>query len=420
MSHPCPALPDELAPSPIATADRRPVRRGGDRRDRPGRTAADRRNRPHLGGRGGEPEAPRLLGRDRRAVAARSAPARTLRRQDQVRREFHRSHRRRPPARSCAASVRRSPPTPRRGAAGTPRWTACANKVRCCGRPSARPSAYALRATSGHSGTCTGAAFAAGRGGARPRSRRRKARLFAARLIRVTEAADGIRVEYRPRGRGDVVVDRFDTVVVTTGPAHRDALRTNPVLMTLAQQGLVRPDPLGMGLLVEDHCRAVDGAGAASRSLFVTGPLVHAVTSGSSWAFPKSPRTPKRQPRSLSTDSSPLPPRVALCIGCLMPTARSGDRSARAVMSASERSGPRSASPGPTSRSTASAGPLPGGECRRASGVRPGPSGANPGAGAPGGREIAAAYPRRGVGVRPCRWTGSCCGFDRGWGVAVL
>ena len=96
---------------------------------------------------------------------------------------------------------------------------------------------------------------------------------IAARLVRVTEAADGIRVEYRPRGRGDVVVDRFDTVVVTTGPAHRDALRTNPVLMTMAQQGLVRPDPLGMGLLVEDRCRAVDGAGAASRSLFVTGPL---------------------------------------------------------------------------------------------------------------------------------------------------
>ena len=72
---------------------------------------------------------------------------------------------------------------------------------------------------------------------------------IAARLVRVTEAADGVRVEYRPRGRGEVVVDRFDTVVVTTGPAHRDALRTNPVLMTMAQQGLVHPDPLGMGLL---------------------------------------------------------------------------------------------------------------------------------------------------------------------------
>ena len=60
---------------------------------------------------------------------------------------------------------------------------------------------------------------------------------------------------------------------MTTGPSHADVLRTNPVLRSMAAAGLLCPDPLGLGLLVADHCRAVDAAGAASSSLFVAGPL---------------------------------------------------------------------------------------------------------------------------------------------------
>ena len=67
--------------------------------------------------------------------------------------------------------------------------------------------------------------------------------------------------------------DRFDSVVVTTGPSHADVLRTNPVLRSLAAAGLLCPDPLGLGLQVSDHCHAVDAAGAVSPSLLVAGPL---------------------------------------------------------------------------------------------------------------------------------------------------
>ena len=70
---------------------------------------------------------------------------------------------------------------------------------------------------------------------------------IAARLLRATETADGVQVEYRPRGRTAVVVDQFDTVVVTTGPAHADVLRTNPALEALAEEGLVPRDPLEEG-----------------------------------------------------------------------------------------------------------------------------------------------------------------------------
>jgi uncharacterized NAD(P)/FAD-binding protein YdhS len=95
----------------------------------------------------------------------------------------------------------------------------------------------------------------------------------AARLVRATEAADGIVVEYRRRGFAESVTDRFDRVVVTTGPAHGQVLRTNPVLRALAAAGDVCPDPLGLGLLTSDRCRAVDDLGRASTTLFIAGPL---------------------------------------------------------------------------------------------------------------------------------------------------
>ena len=95
----------------------------------------------------------------------------------------------------------------------------------------------------------------------------------AARVIRVVETDGGIVVEYRRRGRADTIVERFDRVVLTTGPAHGDVLRSNPVLRALASADLLSPDPLGLGLKVADLCHAVDGGGEASDTLLVAGPL---------------------------------------------------------------------------------------------------------------------------------------------------
>ena len=83
----------------------------------------------------------------------------------------------------------------------------------------------------------------------------------AARLVRATEEEDGIVVEYRLRGTREIVSDRFDSVVVTTGPSHADVLRTNQVLQSMAVAGLLRADPLGVGVQVADGCRTVDTAG---------------------------------------------------------------------------------------------------------------------------------------------------------------
>jgi uncharacterized NAD(P)/FAD-binding protein YdhS len=79
-------------------------------------------------------------------------------------------------------------------------------------------------------------------------------------------------VDLRPR-RGGPTTLRANAAVVTTGPAHGDILRTNPALASLAVQGLVCADGVGLGLLVDAESRAVGADGNARSDLFIAGPL---------------------------------------------------------------------------------------------------------------------------------------------------
>ena len=133
----------------------------------------------------------------------------------------------------------------------------------------------------------------------------------AARLVRATEIADGIAVEYRPRGRTETVTGRFDTIVVTTGPAHADAITTNPVLRAMAADGLLCADPLGLGLRVSEHCRAVDRTGAVSPTLFVAGPLARGHV-GELMGVPEVTAHAEAVARSISTQLAAQEPRMAV------------------------------------------------------------------------------------------------------------
>lgn len=96
---------------------------------------------------------------------------------------------------------------------------------------------------------------------------------IAARLVAARRVEEGVEVSWRRRGGAVTETATFDAVAVTTGPDHGSALRSNPVFRGLAAEGVIRPDPNGLGLLVADHCRAVDAADRPSASLFVVGPL---------------------------------------------------------------------------------------------------------------------------------------------------
>ncbi|MER8529503.1 hypothetical protein [Mesorhizobium sp. M0500] len=77
----------------------------------------------------------------------------------------------------------------------------------------------------------------------------------------------------RLRGQRSLVVDAFDSVIVTTGPAHADVLRTNTAIAALERMGLVRLDPIGLALETDSQGRAVGTSGRPTDSIFVSGPL---------------------------------------------------------------------------------------------------------------------------------------------------
>ncbi|WP_421914219.1 FAD/NAD(P)-binding protein [Mesorhizobium sp.] len=98
--------------------------------------------------------------------------------------------------------------------------------------------------------------------------------VYRAASISSVEPADGaLRVSQRPRRQRGFIVESFDTIIVTTGPAHGDILRTNTAIAGLGRLGLVRLDPIGLGLETDRLGHAVGTSGRSADSIFVSGPL---------------------------------------------------------------------------------------------------------------------------------------------------
>lgn len=107
--------------------------------------------------------------------------------------------------------------------------------------------------------------------------RRAAAGLFAVQAAHLTGAeavaGGGFVVRRRLRGSTQTAEERFDAVVVATGPAHGDIIHRNPVVASLAAQGLVGLDPTGLGLTTSPDARAIGRDGQVRDDLFIAGPL---------------------------------------------------------------------------------------------------------------------------------------------------
>ena len=68
----------------------------------------------------------------------------------------------------------------------------------------------------------------------------------------------------------DLLVDR---VINCTGPSENITRVRNPLLVNLMKRKLVRPDPLQLGLEVDDNSRVVAGDGLTHNSMFALGGL---------------------------------------------------------------------------------------------------------------------------------------------------
>jgi uncharacterized NAD(P)/FAD-binding protein YdhS len=94
--------------------------------------------------------------------------------------------------------------------------------------------------------------------------------------LRAAEHDGGkINVTLRPRGAGpaQLMQRAVDAIIITTGPAHGSITGQLPVLASLAAQGALRADTLGLGIAVDPLGRAIGADGLGNPRLYVAGPL---------------------------------------------------------------------------------------------------------------------------------------------------
>ena len=97
--------------------------------------------------------------------------------------------------------------------------------------------------------------------------------VIAGKVSKITVQRHGAMVSYRRRFRTGLESMRVAKVVKCVGVAVAPRDSANPVLQYLLEQGLIRPDPIGIGLDVTPDCAVIDRSGKPSAKLFAIGPL---------------------------------------------------------------------------------------------------------------------------------------------------
>ena len=97
-------------------------------------------------------------------------------------------------------------------------------------------------------------------------------KVLAASLKQVEVDKETLILTVKARGKAATETLRVDKLIVTTGPAHGALLNSDALLKQLAAEGAIQPDPLALGIWVDDHSRAIDRQGKSNDRLYVAGP----------------------------------------------------------------------------------------------------------------------------------------------------
>lgn len=98
----------------------------------------------------------------------------------------------------------------------------------------------------------------------------------AARILGYRQVPGEIEVMIRPRGAAEAVRIHVSRVVNCTGPSSDVRRVGDPLLDALSARGLLRPDPLALGLETAADGALLDASGRPSRVLYLVGPLLKA------------------------------------------------------------------------------------------------------------------------------------------------
>ena len=101
-------------------------------------------------------------------------------------------------------------------------------------------------------------------------------RVAAARLVGVRDEPHGVVVSVRPRGTDEIRELTAGCVVNCTGPAGDTRRLNDPLFKSLCAQGLLQPDPLGLGIEISSDGIALGRDGAPVRAIYYVGPFLRA------------------------------------------------------------------------------------------------------------------------------------------------
>ena len=97
--------------------------------------------------------------------------------------------------------------------------------------------------------------------------------LVAGKLVGARRDGDGIAATIRRRGATATETLSVARIYDCTGISSDLAAGSNPIVRSLIDRGLARPDPLRIGLDVTESCAIVKGDGQPSERLYAIGPL---------------------------------------------------------------------------------------------------------------------------------------------------
>jgi uncharacterized NAD(P)/FAD-binding protein YdhS len=98
--------------------------------------------------------------------------------------------------------------------------------------------------------------------------------------LQTTEAhGDGARVRYRPRGQDERRTLEVRRIVNATGPQGNVERSEQPLIRRLLARGMIRPDPLRIGIDVTTQSEVIDAHGQVQDRLLALGPM----TRGTFW-----------------------------------------------------------------------------------------------------------------------------------------
>jgi uncharacterized NAD(P)/FAD-binding protein YdhS len=103
--------------------------------------------------------------------------------------------------------------------------------------------------------------------------------VHAGRIRGFAERGDKVEISYRPRFTDGLATLAAARVVNCSGPGCDYDRIADPLIRSLLRDGLVRPDPLKLGLDVSGTCALRGRDGAIAPNLFAVGP----VTRGAFW-----------------------------------------------------------------------------------------------------------------------------------------